>query len=131
VAYLQNPSYNLDDFIDACRIAEKVYFMPGVLDGARDFDLLTKEDVFIFLSDFKKLQYEFVNTKDWENNPNPAVPRKVDGYEFFSKCKRGYLAFILFRERGTWLVKSLHISDNTFSDFTYAFGKGKLPGGKR
>lgn len=123
------PYYDIDTFIESCdpEGSCKVVFLGKVLEtAARDFNLQTIEEIkgFIFQGGIDE-EREFKGTDEWMNNPDKEHPIKVDGYEFYTLCKRGYIAFMK-SHTGLWLVKSLHISDKAVSSFLIAFDKAGI-----
>ncbi|MEN6411813.1 MAG: hypothetical protein ABFC84_03480 [Veillonellales bacterium] len=99
-------------------------------DARNDFGLKTSGEILRFIANGGLEQLEFINSKPWEKNPDPSRKIIVDGYEFVSLMKRGYVAFMFNEITDYWTVKSFHISDNACMPFVDAFRKaGLLPGG--
>lgn len=104
-------SYDIHTFIHACKAKKKVFVSRGAQeDASRDLGLHGTNEILFFLA-FGGLdcELEFVNTKEWENDPDPSHMTKVDAYTFLSDYKRCYLAFLRFSPTGNWLIKSLHL----------------------
>ncbi len=80
---------------------------------------------FIFNNDGLQ-QLNFINTKEWENNPDKANPVMVDAYEFRTLRKRGYIAFMHNRKTGKWLIKSFKLSENINPAMFEAFQRAGL-----
>lgn len=106
--------YKYADFKKACENnRDNVIPINDVLKNAiNDFNLNTKLQLLDFIQNDGLENLIFVNTKDWENNPNKDKPIKVDAYEFSSMYKRGYIAFMHNDETNKWLIKSFHLSTN-------------------
>jgi len=66
-------------------------------DAGENFNLNTKSQLLEFIHCDGLEDLKFVNTKDWENNPDPANPIKVDAYEFRTMGKLGYIAFRIIK----------------------------------
>lgn len=128
------PYYVFEDFRHAC--AAKKYPRVTILkdameDARRDFALETQGEVFAFIINGGLEQLDFINKKLWESNPDPPNPMMVDGYEFISLLKRGYIAFMHNAKTDYWIIKSLHISKTSSLTFALAFKKaGLIPGGE-
>jgi hypothetical protein len=54
----------------------------------------------------------FQNSKEWEKNPDKSFKIFVDAYEFRSRYKRGYIAFMYNPKTGYWIIKSFKLSKN-------------------
>lgn len=122
--------YIYSDFKKACG-EDKNNIVPinSVLKDASDiFNLRTKDDLYEFIYNDGLEDLQFVNTKDWENNPNPSIPIKVDAYKFRSMHKLGYIAFMFSDKSGKWIIKSFHLSDDRNPAMAIALKKaGLLP----
>lgn len=95
-----------------------------------DFGLKTSREILRFIAHGGLEQLEFINSKPWGNNPNPSRPMVVDGYEFVSLMKRGYVAFMFNQKTNFWTIKSFHISDKASLPFRDALKKaGLIDGG--
>jgi len=89
----KKPYYNFEEFKRACD-EDKDNVLPNgdVLKDAEDFfNLRTKTQLLEFISNDGLEDLEFVNPKDWENNPDKNNPIGVDAYEFRSRFKLGYI----------------------------------------
>jgi len=71
---------------------------------------------------------KFVNTKEWENNPDKTFKIYVDAYEFRSLCKLGYIAFMYNEKTLKWIIKSFHLSENRNTTMEMALFKAGLIG---
>jgi hypothetical protein len=91
--------YKYADFIKACENdRDNIIPINNVLENARnDFNLNTKSQLLDFIQNDGLENLTFVNTKDWENNPNKNKPIKVDAYEFTSMYKLGYIVCIMIK----------------------------------
>ena len=120
--------YRYTDFKKACKDDEEnVIPINNVIENARnDFKLNTKSQLLDFILNDGLENLTFVNTKDWENNPNKNKPIKVDAYEFTSMYKLGYIAFMYNEETNKWLIKSFHLSSNGNMALYFAMEKAGL-----
>lgn len=102
------PYYAIQDFIDACKDKRKVYIIRGAQETAgKDFKLKTDEQILAFIVNQGLEKKEFINTKEWENNPNPSKPVMVDAYHFYSGDDLyGYIAFLFNPKTNKWVIKS-------------------------
>jgi len=120
--------YRYTDFKNACENdRDNVIPINNVPENARnDFNLNTKSQLLDFIQCDGLENLTFVNTKDWENNPNKNKPIKVDAYEFTSMYKLGYIAFMHNDETNKWLIKSFHLSTNRNMAIYLAMGEAGL-----
>jgi len=129
----KQPYYDVDAFLKACKRWKKprvVVLKKALDDASNDFGLNTSGEILRFIANGGLEQLEFINSKPWENNPDPSMPMIVDGYEFVSLMKRGYVAFMFNTITGYWTIKSFHISDEASLAFVEAFKKaGFISGG--
>lgn len=104
----------LEDFVRTCKEHPQQVVLIGKVqeDAARDFNLKTKADLLGFIGNGGLESPAFVNTKDWENNPQPKTPIKVDAYEFSSAFTLGYIAFMYNPRTQKWIIKSFKLSQN-------------------
>ncbi len=107
------PTYDYNDFKNACGASHTDVLLIGKSqETAREhFNLSTKQEVLDFISNDGLEDLNFVNTKEWEQNPDKANPVMVDAYEFQSMYKLGYIAFMQSLKTGKWIVKSFKLSD--------------------
>lgn len=119
----KNPYYDFEEFKRACdEDKDNVLPIESVLEDAEEFfNLRTKTQLLDFISNNGLENLEFINKKDWENNPNPIIPIKVDAYEFRSMFKLGYIAFMHNLQTKKWLIKSFHLSKNMNPIMMFAF----------
>jgi hypothetical protein len=119
MATMRNPGYTYRDFVSACKKGvSDVYVIKGAMKTAKeDFELKTQGDVLKFIArGLEKL--EWVNTKDWENNPNPTIKILVDAYTFaHGVTRRGYIAFLFNNVTSMWLVKSFRNNEDPGGKF--------------
>lgn len=113
-----NPStraYNLQDFTGACSDSAKVFVIRGAMQTAEaDFGLKTMDAVIKFIANEGLESPKYINTKDWENNPNRVTnPIKVDAYSFFSGPEFGYIAFFFNPKTQMWNIKSFKNNEGT------------------
>lgn len=113
---MSQPTHNMDDFLKACAEGtQKVFVHKGAMETAKsDFNLMTQERVLQFVGDDGLEKPSFINSKPWENNPDPATPIQVDAWGFFSGLLHGYIAFFFQPKTKKWNIKSL--KKNTDSD---------------
>lgn len=121
------PYYKYKDFKQACgNDTYNVIPIDDVLRNAREkFNLNTKSQLLEFIHYDGLEDLKFVNTKDWENNPDPANTIKVYAYEFRTMGKLGYIAFMYNKNTQKWLIKSFHLSKNRNMAMFLAFKKAK------
>jgi hypothetical protein len=123
------PVYTLDDFLLCCgKSPNSVILINTVLkDAQKDFHLNTKADLLEFISNGGLEDITFINTKEWENNPDKESVIYVDAYNFMTMFRLGYIAF--FRNsRGSWIIKSFHLSNDRNLAMEIAFRKAGLIG---
>jgi hypothetical protein len=101
--------YVFADFIAACSKGE-VFVESQAEQDAYNLFSLTKPQLLAFIANDGLEELEYINTKVWENNPRPANVVYIDGYNFTTGFKRGYLAFK--QNYGKWIIKSFHLSDD-------------------
>lgn len=106
------PYYNRDDFIRACSTSMfSVRILKRALEDAGQlFGLYETSQVLAFIRSGGCQDLKFINTKPWENNPDKTQPIQVDGYEFITNKKRGYLAFLYNDKTKKWIIKSFHLA---------------------
>lgn len=123
----KKPYYHIEDLIKACGEDRKnVKPINNVLqDASTHFNLKTKDQLFDFISNNGLERLEFINPKELEKNPDPTNPIIVDAYEFHSRGKLGYIAFI-FSPQKKWIIKSFHLSKNSNQTMQIAFERAKL-----
>jgi len=124
-------SYSLEAFLQACKEGE-VAVTRGVVESASvDLGLQSKSEILLFfVHGGIENGLVFVNSAEWMNNPNPSVRVMVDAYTFLSDHKRCYFAFMYFESSGSWMLKSLHISEDSNSIMQAALRKFLLQGEK-
>lgn len=101
------PEYKLSDFLEGCMAGvSKAYVIQGAMKTAeKDFNLYPQQRVLEFIGNGGLAQPHFINSKPWDNNPNPENEIMVDAYGFFSGFNYGYVAF--FRPViSKWIIKS-------------------------
>jgi hypothetical protein len=105
-------TYVLADFITFCRRSpEKVYVFDVALKNAQEiFRLNTELDLLDFIANNGLEEIEPVNTKLWENNPDPTNKIYVDAYQFITGGILGYIAFFK-NKNNDWVIKSFHLSN--------------------
>jgi hypothetical protein len=107
------PEYSFNEFKRCCvenPFAVKILKQPE--DDAKFFGLKTKGEIKNFIGNDGLENLNFINTKEWENNPDKSFTILVDAYEFRSRYKLGYIAFMFNNKTGFWIVKSFHPSIN-------------------
>jgi hypothetical protein len=107
------PEYSFNEFKRCCienQFAVKILKQPE--DDAKFFGLKTKGEIKNFIGNDGLEDLNFINTKEWENNPDKSFTILVDAYEFKSRYKLGYIAFMYNKKTGFWIVKSFHPSIN-------------------
>ena len=115
--------YHYNDFKEACcKNENSVIPINTVLQNAeKDFNLSPRSGLLSFICNDGLEDIQFVNTKDWENNPRPKSPIKVDGYKFRSRSKSGYIAFMFNTITNKWILKSFHLSKDRDCTMISAF----------
>lgn len=125
---VNKPSYSYDDFKRACGEDPKTVIPIGdtLKKASADFNLRTPVELkgFIYGGGLENLT--FINSKDWENNPDPNHKIKVDAYEFMSLSKLGYIAFMRNENTGKWLIKSFHLSNKRNTEMEQALRKAGI-----
>jgi len=122
------PYYNFGDFKRACGCnTDDVIPINNVLRNAGDdFNLNTKAQLLDFIDNDGLEDLRFVNTKDWDHNPDPTNVIKVDAYEFRTMHTLGYIAFMRNNKTEKWIIKSFHLSNTRSMAMFAAFQKAKL-----
>lgn len=122
------PYYNISEFIDVCgRSKEDIILIGSVLGDARNhFNIDSKIKLLDFINNNGLEELSFVNTKDWDKNPDKNTPIKVDSYKFQSMNKLGYIAFMYSKTTKKWLIKSFHLSDDRNNTMELALRKSGL-----
>lgn len=101
--------YVFADFALACSRGEVFVEAQAEKDAYNLFGL-TKPELLAFIANDGFDELEYVNTKVWEKNPRPENVVYIDGYNFTTCFKRGYLAFK--QNYGKWIIKSFHLSED-------------------
>lgn len=124
------PKYDIGDFFKCCneRKNEVIPLNPVPADAESCFGLKTKSELLDFIGNNGLEDLQFVNTKEWENNPNKKETIWVDAYEFRSMYKLGYIAFMYNEKTSKWLIKSFHLSENRNNAMAIALRKAGLIG---
>lgn len=122
------PHYDFEDFRKACgKEKDTVIPIGDVLKDADElFSLRTKTALLDFIFNFGLENLTFINSKEWENNPDKKASMRVDSYEFRSRFKLGYIAFMHNRKTKKWIIKSFHLSENMNPTMMAAFEKAGL-----
>lgn len=122
------PYYNIKDFLEACEKNKKNVFPEySVLkDASRYFILKTTDQLLDFIANNGLEKLTFFNTKEWDKNPDKANPIFVDAYEFRSRGKLGYIAFMHNPKTKKWVIKSFHPSQNSNQAIQIAYEKARL-----
>ncbi|MGJ0516009.1 MAG: hypothetical protein ACR65O_09730 [Methylomicrobium sp.] len=104
-------AYDIDELIKACAQKNQVAVLNNAEKCARDdFGLNTKIAVLDFIASGGLETPHYINTKLWENNPDPATSIMVDAYSFYSGPKQGYIAFFFNPKTNKWLIKSFKLN---------------------
>jgi hypothetical protein len=121
-------AYSLDEFIDCCgKNPTKVFPINNVVKDAQNiFHLNTKSELLDFIGNGGLEEIEYLNTKPWENNPDKKSLIYVDAYQFKTMNILGYIAF--FSNRGNWIIKSFHRSNEYNPIMEIALRKAGLIG---
>ena len=108
------PFYIYSEFQNACGTDKNdVIPINNLLKDANDhFNLPTRQSLLDFIFNDGLENLDFLNTKEWENNPDQSTQVMVDAYEFTSLSKLGYIAFMFINKTSKWLIKSFHPSEN-------------------
>lgn len=81
-------------------------------DARNDYNLKTKQELLDFITNDGLENLKYINTKDWEKNPDTTCPIDVYAFEFRTMFKLGYIAFMYNQKTNKWLIKSFHLSGN-------------------
>lgn len=112
------PHYKYEDFLVACKAKRDITWIDDVLDDARqDFGILTFADLLDFIANNGLENLKPQKPLPWEKNKNPNIEIIIDGYEFKTGCKHGYIAFFFQPITKKWIIKSFHISDYIDTSF--------------
>lgn len=110
------PEYSFYEFKRCCNENPervKILYEPE-RDAKLHFGLKSKTDIknFIANNGLEDEDLIYQNSKEWEKNPDKSFKIFVDAYEFRSRYKRGYIAFMYNRKTGYWIIKSFKLSRN-------------------
>jgi tRNA A37 threonylcarbamoyladenosine biosynthesis protein TsaE len=94
------PAYLLSDLVMACEKGTAFVTRGARATAAADFGLLTEAAILAFIAAGGIEAPTYINTKGWENNPDPNTVVHVDAYRFHSGSTCGYLAFGLMPATG-------------------------------
>ncbi len=105
---MSQQEYKLEDFIAGCAEGtKKAFITKGAMETARsDLKLNTQDQVLQFIGNGGLEKPYFINSKAWENNPNPSSLIKADAWGFFSGLFHGYIAFFFQPANQKWNIKS-------------------------
>ncbi len=108
------PFYNYSDFKNACGANRNnvILLNPVPRDANEHFNLPTKKSLLDFIFNDGLENLVFLNTREWENNPDQSIKVMIDSYEFTSLSILGYIAFMFINKTSKWLIKSFHLSEN-------------------
>jgi hypothetical protein len=108
--------YDFEEFRLACsRGSFKVIIWGCAEEGAKEhFGLTPKANILRFIYNRGLENLRFRNTREWEKNPNPNKPIFIDSYEFYTRNKLGYIAFMNNGIR--WVLKSFKLSDRNITE---------------
>lgn len=124
----KDPEYDFEEFRKACRKKQNtVFILPKAQKDAWDFfNLRTRTQLLDFISNHGLEELKFINKKKWEKNPDKQNVVMVDAYEFRSRFKLGYIAFMYNPKTQKWIIKSFHPSENTNPTMMFALAKAGL-----
>lgn len=106
-------AYDLNNLIKACGKINYVKVLGKAQESAgTDFGLYTEQAVCDFINDGGLEKPQYINTKPWENNPDPGLIL-IDAYSFYSGPKQGYLAFFFSIKTDRWLIKSFKLNKDS------------------
>lgn len=105
------PAYLLSDLVMACEKGTAFVTRGARATATADFGLLTEAAILAFIGAGGIEAPAYINTKDWENNPDPKSIVYIDAYRFYSGSTCGYLAFGLMPATGKWMIKSFKEDD--------------------
>jgi hypothetical protein len=105
-------AHDLAEFVDCCvREPKKIQVLDSAMKDAQNiFHLYTKANLLAFIANGGMEDMVLINTKPWENNPDPANPVYVDAYHFITGGVLGYIAFFK-NKMDIWVIKSFHQSN--------------------
>lgn len=107
------PSYDFTAFKKACMNKTDVFIVSQALKDANNiFNLRTKNDLLEFIGNDGLEDLHFINTKEWEKNPDRSLKIQVDAYEFKTMNILGYIAFLYSPHTKKWIIKSFKQSEN-------------------
>ncbi|MDP1677798.1 MAG: hypothetical protein Q8L88_13150 [Bacteroidota bacterium] len=120
--------YSFQDFKEACLSDQSnVIVMGGALkDADTCFSLSSRTELLDFIANDGLEELEFINTKDWEKNPDKTNPIKVDAYKFKTLYTLGYIAFLCNSKNKKWIIKSFKLSDDLNPTMRLAFQNPSL-----
>ena len=120
--------YEYKNFREACcsHWDTVILINPVPKTASSDFNLNNKKEVLDFICNNGLEDLVFVNTKEWEKNPNPKEAIMVDAYKFRTMHRLGYIAFMYNKHTQKWIIKSLHLSDDRNPTMYIALQKAGL-----
>lgn len=109
------PTYDLNEFLQCCQDEPSRVVLLGSVekDAEKYFNLKPRSAIIDFIGNGELEDLRFVNTKEWEKNPDKTNVIYVDAYEFRTMAILGYIAFMFSNKSKKWLIKSFHLSENT------------------
>jgi len=127
------PYYKYEEFRKACHKGKvKVLaFRKVVTDATECFNLKTVRAILDFIANGGLEKLEFVNCKQWENNPDKSNPIMVDSYQFHTMNRLGYIAFFQNAKTDKWIIKSFHLSNQRNLAMELALKKAGLINGRK
>lgn len=108
--------YDLQEFIDACKLNEEIGIYEKARKKALELNLETRNEIIQFIANggleycthqtSKTLKY---NIGGILKDPLHPIPIIVDAYTFVTGRKMGYISFLRL-QNGGWFIKSLCLS---------------------
>ncbi len=118
-----------ENFKNACKNDRKNVYVwrKNVLPTADEyFKLKSENELLDFIANDGLEDLRFISKSPFKKNKNPEIEMLVYSYNFRTMCKLGYIAIMENTEKKTWILKSLHPSDDANNSIKDALEKALL-----
>lgn len=119
------PSYNFDDFKEACKRKEVFPIFNVLSDAEKIFNLRNIDAIQEFIENDGLEKLKFINSTEFKLNKYDIVIM-VDAYEFMTLDIKGYIAFMFNPIKKNWIIKSFHRSETSNTTLEEALHKAGI-----
>lgn len=125
---IEGPHYEYEEFRAACCRQQGVQIWRVAEKSAQVFHLYSASAILEFICEYSPMNFQ--NTELGRLPEIKDIP--IDAYTFaFGRHTKGYLAFLRSMTTQTWIIKSLHASDESYFPFKeLGASRGLSLGGK-